>query len=90
MRFCLFISLQVMGQVNAQMDPKKTAQVMQEFGRQVEMSNVKEDMLTDALADAVGHPGVVVCGVTAVLSIVDSPWYVVPFTQNTPAPHPRP
>lgn len=45
--------IQVMSQMNAQMDPKKTAQVMQQFGRQVEVSNVKEDLLNDALMDAV-------------------------------------
>ncbi len=42
-----------MGKVNEQMDAKETAKVMAEFTKQNEYMNVKEDMLDDALMDAV-------------------------------------
>lgn len=44
---------QVMGDVNAKVDAAQTAKVMQEFARQNEFMNMKEDMIGDALQDAV-------------------------------------
>lgn len=42
-----------MGKMNEKMDAAETAKVMQEFAKQNEYMNVKEDMLDDALMDAV-------------------------------------
>ena len=42
-----------MGDINSQMDVKETTKVMQEFTKQNEHMNIKEDMLDDALMDAV-------------------------------------
>jgi Arc/MetJ family transcription regulator len=44
---------QVMGDVNGKVDAAQTAKVMQEFARQNEFMNMKEDMIGDALQDAV-------------------------------------
>lgn len=42
-----------MGDINAQLDPAATAKVMQEFARQNEYMNMREDLIGDALQDAV-------------------------------------
>jgi hypothetical protein len=42
-----------MGDMNEMMDATKTSKVMTEFARQNEYMNVKEDLLDDALMDAV-------------------------------------
>jgi Arc/MetJ family transcription regulator len=39
--------------VNGKVDAAQTAKVMQEFARQNEFMNMKEDMIGDALQDAV-------------------------------------
>mmetsp|Transcript_34397 Transcript_34397/g.62810 ORF Transcript_34397/g.62810 Transcript_34397/m.62810 type:complete len:224 (+) Transcript_34397:165-836(+) len=45
-------------QMNAQMDPTRQQAVLQEFARQAEIANVREEMLDDALTDALDGEGV--------------------------------
>jgi hypothetical protein len=47
-----------MGQINSKLDIKDTTQAMQEFAKQTEYMNMREDLLDDALMDgALGHLG---------------------------------
>lgn len=51
---------QVMAKTNAAMNPQQTMKTMQQFARQTEIMNMTEDMMDDALADAVS--AVACCG----------------------------